>query len=400
MNDRSRPKIELRPGVLRAMTEAGRALSYATKRSDVFRVAIQAARGIFPGVDVAVVLVSEEGELGLADHSGNADRFLKEAERHSCATTTDLLVQVNKGQDRFAVPLVARGEELGILLLVELKEDITSAEEWLLSALSDQVALALDSVQLEEAWEEAEELAETKDLLAKRKEKALATVSHDARTPLQTIQWCLDMLEGGEFGSLSEGQRSALRKIRLSARHLGTLMNNVLDMAALSSGRTQLSLQVISVGKLVDDSLTLVKGEVMAKGHTILAEIPDSLEVFADAARMRQVLVNLVGNAAKYTPASGTVTICATDEEGKWVHISVADNGPGISKENLTHIFDAYFREPRRTKRGAGLGLSISRELVARMGGALSVKSEVGKGSTFTVRLPQSAAQSTNSRTN
>jgi signal transduction histidine kinase len=196
------------------------------------------------------------------------------------------------------------------------------------------------------------------------------------------------------LGPVSERQLEALGRIRMSGRHLLAVLENVLDMTRLSAGALRIHAAPVPVGAVVEEAVLMVRPGAAARNQSVaLGELP-KITLSADPDRLRQVLVNLIGNAVKYTPPSGSIAVgaAALDRDGRrWGLVVVEDTGPGIPAERLQAIFEPYFRLPGAeadAPEGLGLGLAISRELVRQMGGDIDVESEPGRGSRFTVRLP------------
>jgi PAS domain S-box-containing protein len=243
---------------------------------------------------------------------------------------------------------------------------------------------------LREAQESAEAARAEAEAANRTKADFLASMSHELRTPLNAVSGYVDLLELGIHGPVTEAQRGALSRIRANQRHLLTLINDILAYAKLEAGRVEFDLRPVDVPGMLAGVDPLVAPLAGAKGVAYSVRPCDSaLCVHADEERARQVLLNLVTNAIKFTPAGGWVVL-ECDEDGEWVNVRVRDNGPGISPEKQQAIFDPFTQVGRRLDRpqeGVGLGLAISRDLARGMGGELSVESAEGEGSTFTLHL-------------
>jgi len=226
------------------------------------------------------------------------------------------------------------------------------------------------------------------------KSEFVSTVSHELRTPMTSIKGFAELLLMGAAGSLSEPQSRYLEVIRDNADRMSGLVNDLLDISRIESGRTVLDLQAIDLGRLVNDVVTshldsLIRREDKPMGLELY--IARSLpSINADPDRITQILINLLDNAYRYTLAGGTITV-TVKPTGDQVEMSVRDSGIGISQENLEKIFDRFFRSEDAVVQqvpGTGLGLAIVQSLVEMHGGEIAVSSEVGIGSTFTVYLP------------
>jgi PAS domain S-box-containing protein len=220
----------------------------------------------------------------------------------------------------------------------------------------------------------------------------LASMSHELRTPLNAIGGYVELLDMGIHGPLTEPQRSAMARITANQRHLLTLINDILSFARLEAGSMEFDLRPLPAQEVLSSVESLVAQLAEARGVAYTSEPCDpSLRLVGDVERVRQVLLNLVGNAIKFTHAGGWVLLsCAGDEA--WVELRVRDNGMGIPPEEQERIFDPFQQVGRRLSQpqeGVGLGLAISRDLARGMSGDLTVQSTPGEGSVFTLRLPR-----------
>lgn len=254
------------------------------------------------------------------------------------------------------------------------------------------VALVRD-ITLRKQAEDALRQARDQALEASRlKSEFLAIVSHELRTPINAIMGKAEMMEEGLYGAVSAAQGKSLRQIVQSSEHLTGLVNSLLDQAQLESGTLQLHSAPFSpksVAQEVEFSLGVLAA---AKNLALTLKIEPSLPdvVVGDEARVKQLLTSLVQNGIRFT-AEGGVAILMSADSSHW-QFQVTDTGPGISQAEQAKIFDAFKQVQNpftRDHGGIGLGLSIAQKLVARMGGSLTVQSEPGAGSTFTVTLPQ-----------
>jgi signal transduction histidine kinase len=220
-------------------------------------------------------------------------------------------------------------------------------------------------------------------------------MSHELRTPLNAIGGYVDLLDLGVNGPLTDSQRLALSRVTANQRHLLTLINDVLAFAKLEAGQVELDLGALSAFELISGVEPLVAPLAEAKGIALsVQECGAGVRLVGDVERIRQILLNLVGNAIKFTQEGGWILLTC-EESGAWVDIRVRDNGQGIAFERQRGIFDPFVQADRSLsspQEGVGLGLAISRDLARAMGGELSVESTPGEGSTFTLRLPSEGA--------
>jgi PAS domain S-box-containing protein len=227
------------------------------------------------------------------------------------------------------------------------------------------------------------------------KAEFLAAMSHELRTPLNAIGGYVDLLELGVHGALNTDQSDALARVTANQRHLLNLINDLLSFARLEAGRLEFDSQRLSALELLTSMESLVAPSAVAKGVDYEAiECDPGIVIEGDPERVRQVLLNLVSNAIKFTPAGGRVVLsCEPDDGG--AALLVADTGVGIPAEEQDRIFDPFQQVGRRLSRprdGVGLGLAISRDLAVAMGGELTVESAPGEGSTFRLYLPRPGA--------
>jgi signal transduction histidine kinase len=219
----------------------------------------------------------------------------------------------------------------------------------------------------------------------------LRKMSHELRTPLNAIAGYAALIEMGIHGPVTPAQLADLERIRLSQQHLLGLINGVLSFAKLESGSMEFIVETLLLDREIEAAVEIVTPQVRAARIEILRQpVPRDLKVFADADRLRQILINLLSNAIKFSRAGSRVRI-GVEAYQTDVVISVSDDGVGIEPTNRNRIFDPFYQvrsDSSRTQEGTGLGLSISRELARGMGGELTVESTPGVGSTFSLRLP------------
>ena len=255
-------------------------------------------------------------------------------------------------------------------------------------SMARQVAAARR--ELEGRVADAQHARAEAELANRAKGDFLAVMSHELRTPLNAIGGYAQLMEMGIHGPVTDAQKEALARIGRSQAHLLTLINDVLNFARIDAGQVRYAMGDVLLHEVLAEVEALVAPQVVAS--RLAFDFPPcdpELAVHADPDKLRQVLLNLLGNAIKYTPAGGTVALVArADEQG--VRVEVRDTGTGIRAERLAHIFEPFVQGDRALNRpdeGVGLGLAISREMARGMGGELSVESEVGRGSTFTLTL-------------
>ena len=220
----------------------------------------------------------------------------------------------------------------------------------------------------------------------------LAVMSHELRTPLNAIGGYAKLLELGVYGPVTDAQREALGRIARSQAHLLRLITDVLSFARIDAGQMAYVIAAVPLADAVAALEPLVEPQLRAKGVAFACDAGDAVvHVRADRERLQQVVLNLLANAIKFTPAGGRVTVACTADAAH-VRVRVADTGPGIPPERLGAVFEPFVQGDRALNRpheGVGLGLAISRDLARAMGGDVTVASTVGAGSTFTLELPR-----------
>jgi len=257
--------------------------------------------------------------------------------------------------------------------------------------------LALTNEELRAAINEVEKARATADAANRSKAEFLAVMSHELRTPLNSIGGYVDLLEMELRGPLTDGQRADLQRIRRSQRHLLGIINDILNFTRLEATEVHYEVIDVPVRALIGDLDALIGSLARAKALVYSCHSPPAtVFVRTDPDKLRQIMVNLVSNSVKFTPAGGRIRVsCSTGTS--FVAVHVEDTGPGIPGDKLEAVFEPFVQLDRgltRTTDGTGLGLAISRGLARGMGGDITLKSEVGVGSVFTLTIPLSLKRS------
>ena len=229
------------------------------------------------------------------------------------------------------------------------------------------------------------------DIASKHKSEFLANMSHELRTPLNAIIGFSEVMLNGMAGPIAENQREFLGDIRESGKHLLALINDILDLSKIEAGRMELDVVRFDLPLAIDNAMTLVRGRADRQGIRLESNIaPDVTQYEGDERKFKQIALNLLTNAVKFTPEGGTVTLTATRSAGAY-EVSVKDTGIGIAAEDLEKVFEEFKQvgaDSARKAEGTGLGLTLTRRLVELHGGKIRVSSDPGHGSTFTFTLP------------
>jgi len=258
--------------------------------------------------------------------------------------------------------------------------------------------------RISEAHERISSARAEAELANAAKSRFLGTMSHEIRTPLNAIVGYTEFLLVGIGGPISSQQRSYVERVQTSARHLLALVSDLLDLSSIEAGRLRVQCHPAPLRDAVHDSVAVLDSQAQQRDITISVRGDGALWYRGDPARLRQILINLLSNAVKFSEPGGRVEIdCGTTteadpaladrEEGAWTTVTVRDSGAGIPPEKVATMWDAFVQgddSRTRTHGGSGLGLTISRRLARLMGGEITVSSEQGRGSAFTVWLPAS----------
>jgi signal transduction histidine kinase len=229
-------------------------------------------------------------------------------------------------------------------------------------------------------------------LLDDAKTNLVGTVSHELKSPLTSLRMAVYLLVEQKIEGLTSTQRELLETARDDADRLLRILDNLLDLARLEAGASSLNRGDMRIPALLKEVAAEARGFMDPAGLVLTLQIEPELEeqaISVDGSRLRHVFINLLTNAAKYSPSHGTVTLGASVAPLGFIRFSVTDQGPGIPAEVRPHVFDRFYRAPGQTKAGAGLGLAIAREIVVAHGGSISCTSEVGQGTAFHFLLPR-----------
>jgi len=228
--------------------------------------------------------------------------------------------------------------------------------------------------------------------IGQMKDEFISLVSHELRTPLAAIKGSTDILLDGIMGELNLRQTDCLAIAKRNIDRLGRLINDLLDFSRIEAGKMQLNKQKVNIANLVRDTIALFEATAKAKDLKLIASLePDLPEIEVDADKITQVVTNLLGNATKFTPAGGQITVGAARVKDT-LQIDVVDTGLGVPHQDLVKIFEKFYQVIRmdnsQKTKGTGLGLPICKGIVEKHGGKIWVESELGKGSKFSFSLP------------
>ncbi|HSJ24565.1 MAG TPA: GAF domain-containing sensor histidine kinase [Longimicrobiales bacterium] len=275
----------------------------------------------------------------------------------------------------------------------EMEEQASELELQLEEVQKLNNELAHSNRDLEVARADAERAREAAEQASEAKSTFLAVMSHELRTPINAIMGYTDLLDAEVAGPLNDEQRAHLERVRNSSMHLVGLIDQILSLARIEAGHDDLHVEPADVARLARDAAAMIEPLASRRGLELKTEIPDgSMNVVTDVGKLTQILLNLLNNAVKFTEA-GTIQLSLKDGDGR-ATFRVRDTGIGIPSEHHSSIFEPFVQVDQKMSRragGAGLGLSVSRQLARLLGGDITVESTPGEGSTFTISIPAAA---------
>jgi PAS domain S-box-containing protein len=333
--------------------------------------------------------VNDDAPMSEVVRTGKAIVCRSRADRDS--TFPRLAPMLGQYEAMAVLPLEGQGRVIGALAMhSEDAAALTDSVLGFLHAFVQQAGQALVRATLYEAEQRARTTA---DQANRAKSEFLAAMSHELRTPLNAIGGYAELIELGLRGPVTEDTREAATRIKRSQQHLLEVINDILNFSRIEAGQITYDIQPLPVQGVLDSVASMIAPMAERKGLTLhVTPAPASIVAMGDKSRVEQIMLNLVSNAIKFTPA-GTVTLSCAVEESNLIAVRVSDTGLGIPADQTERVFEPFIQVGRSlttSSEGTGLGLAISRDLARAMDGEITLESTVGRGSTFTLLLPRS----------
>ncbi|MGZ9067326.1 MAG: ATP-binding protein, partial [Burkholderiales bacterium] len=289
-----------------------------------------------------------------------------------------------------AVPMLREGMPIGVIVaLKSVTHAFTAKQIAFITMFADQAGIAIENVRL---FNEIQAKSRELELANRHKSEFLANVSHELRTPLNAIIGFSEVLRERMFGDINAKQAEYLEDIHDSGKHLLSLINDILNLSKIEAGRMELELSRFDVRDVLQNALNVVREAASRRSIALALEVETSVSDWvADERKVKQMMLNLLSIAVKFTSEGGRIAVSAT-RAGPALQIAVSDTGTGIAADHVDLIFEEFRQvgaDHVRRSEGSGLGLALTKRFVELHGGTISVESALGKGSTFTATLPE-----------
>ncbi len=325
----------------------------------------------------------------------------------------DAFIKTAKINSFICAPIAVKEGIIGVLFVGSESSfsPITLGDKDMVSILANQIGQSIENARLfEETWRaqqdldskvkqrtrELSEALEEIKIISKRKSDFISAVSHELRTPLTSIKGYASLLSAGKLGEISLPVKERIDKINKHSDDLSQLINNLLDISRIESGRVEMKIESVNLKEMVDSLADLFVPQLKERQIDFIQQLCEEIKIVsADKNQLQRVFINLIGNALKFTPANGKITIRTTHTDD-FLQIDVEDTGKGIAEQNLSKIFEEFYREDNEINqnvKGTGLGLSLVKYIVEAHKGRIWVNSKLDQGSTFSFTLPVPRSQ-------
>lgn len=428
---KAREEMDKRLNALNALQRSSRQISQALSEAEIFQ---RLTSNLFEDLGFARALIVTRGEdrqlkvrLNLSYKQQRLDMILKEIEAEDFINTQthfyssnnsptkirERIIQIFEAEFFVLAPVLTQNGNLGLVFVGNRYNAsmVTQGDEELITILAGQIGQSIENARLfEKVFRSSQELElkvseRTKQLAAaleqvnqisRKKSEFISAVSHELRTPLTSIKGYAAILIAGKIGELPVAVKERLAKINTHSDNLVGLINNLLDIARIESGRQEMKFGLYKVKSVVENVADLLTPQVTAKGVKLQINVPETIdEIYIDVSQAERVFINLLSNATKFTPAQGAITIAVAEKlDQGFATFSVADTGIGIPEADLKKLFSEFFRvdnEINQHVKGTGLGLVLAKNIVQAHHGKMWVESKVGVGTSFFFTLPVSA---------
>ncbi len=429
--NRAQEELDKRLNGLNALQRTSRQINQALNELEIFQK-LQA--GLFEDLGFSKVLIAindDKGErrmrtsFGFPDDkirqvlaTSNQDEILKTLLKNTQTVSSintsrknkEKIIHVFESEHFILAPIVTQSGSIGFVFVGNryTAQPVTQGDEELVTILAGQIGQALENAQLfEKVFRSSQDLElkvkeRTKQLasaleqvedISRKKSEFISAVSHELRTPLTSIKGYASILIAGKIGDLPDAVKERLAKINLHSDNLVSLINNLLDIARIESGRIEMKFAPYKVKQVVDNIADLLAPQMKDKNVHLVVDIPaNATDMYIDLSHADRVFINLMSNAVKFTPSGGTITLAALPVmERGYITFFVKDTGIGIPENDLNKLFSEFYRvdnEINQNVKGTGLGLVLAKNIVHAHRGKIWIESRVGVGTTFYFTLP------------
>jgi len=428
--NKTREEMDKRLNGLNALQRTSRQMSQALNETEIFQ---RVSPTLFEDLGFARILIASINDnnimrvrLNIGFQEARAEVMLKEIEAEEILKGTTQILSSNNCSNKvkekiihifesehFIIsPILIQTGSIGFIFVGNRYNApaVTQGDEELIAILAGQIGQSIENAQLfEKVFHSSQELElkvadRTKQLagalqkvndISKKKSEFISAVSHELRTPLTSIKGYAAILIAGKIGEVPAAVKERLAKINSHSDNLVGLINNLLDIARIESGRQEMKYGIYKIKTIVDNVADLLTPQITTKGVKLQLNLPSQVEgVYIDASQAERVFINLLSNAIKFTPQNGTITIAVSPTlDHGFAVFSVSDTGIGIPTSEIQKLFSEFFRvdnEINQNVKGTGLGLVLAKNIVQAHHGKMWVQSQVGVGTTFNFTLPTS----------